>query len=242
MTTKLNLGCGNNILKNYTNIDQFNNLKGVDIKCNIRELPYDDSSVDEILISHVMEHFSFDDVQIVFKEMSRVLKIDGILEIYVPDFISCIDKWNNAEDDWSSLEWIFGSQSHPGNFHLCGYTIESMKKIVEDFNFEIVENKLRNNPVSNDVEIKCVSRKVGDIKKNNIRFNFSMEDGPRLEIKGESNYDFRVEFWDAENDTQVHSTILRSNCWTTSKRNDFNKLNIKVLQFGKILFDLNINK
>ena len=238
---RLNLGCGNDIMEDFINIDSFNNLKGIDIKADIKNLPFKDSQVDEVYISHVMEHFSFDDVQLIFKEINRVLMIGGDLEIYVPDFQTCIDDWNGSDNKWIALERVFGSQTHPGNFHFCGYTLETLKKIVEDFNFNVIENTLAENTVSHDIEIKCLATKADNIYKSNVNFIFDENDGPRLTIKGDSKYDFRVEFIDAETGAMVHSTILKSNCWTTSNRNDFNKLNVKVKQFGEVLFDCYVN-
>jgi predicted SAM-dependent methyltransferase len=238
---RLNLGCGNDIKEGYINIDKFNNTNGVDLNADIMKLPFKDETIDEVYISHVLEHFSFDGVQLIFKEINRVLMIGGDLEIYVPDFQTCVNDWNESDNKWSSLERIFGSQSHPGNYHFCGYTLETLKKIVEDFNFKIYENVLSENAVSHDIEIKCISKKVANIEKSIMNFIFDENDGPKLTIKGESNYDFRVEFIDAETGAMVHSTILKANNWTTSNRNDFNKLNVKVKQFGKILFDCYVN-
>jgi len=238
---RLNLGCGNDIKEDYINIDRYNNTKQADLISDITNLPFKNETIDEVYISHVMEHFSFDDVMLVFKEINRVLMIGGDLEIYVPDFQTCVDDWNNSDSQWSALERIFGSQTHPGNFHYCGYTLETLKEIVEDFNFNVIENTVTENTISHDKEIKCLAIKADNIRKNNIRFLFDMDDGPKLTIRGDSKYDFRVEFIDAETGAMVHSTILKSNNWTTSIRNDFNKLNVKVKQFNEVLFDCHIN-
>jgi predicted SAM-dependent methyltransferase len=238
---RLNLGCGNDIKEGFINIDTYNNMKGIDLNADIMNLPFKDETIDEVYISHVMEHFSFDNVMMVFKEINRVLMIGGDLKIYVPDFQTCVNDWNESDDKWASLDRIFGSQTHPGNYHFCGYTLETLKKIVEDFNFNVVENVLRSNEVSNDIEIKCLAVKTDNIHTSNMNFIFNMDDGPRLTIRGESNYEFRVEFTDVETGAMVHSAILRANNWTTSNRNDFNKLNVKVKQFGKVLFDCYIN-
>ena len=55
--TKLNIGCGKNIMKGWTNIDaQY--LPGVDIVCNFEyeEIDLPDNSVEYFLLSHVLEH------------------------------------------------------------------------------------------------------------------------------------------------------------------------------------------
>lgn len=57
---KLNVGCGRNIIQGWKNLDQVA-LEGVDIvadidQCQTTSLPLEDESVDEFLLSHVIEH------------------------------------------------------------------------------------------------------------------------------------------------------------------------------------------
>lgn len=59
---KLHLGCGRNVLPEWTNVDSAP-LPGVDVvfdldACRERPLPFPDDSVDEFLASHVIEHLS----------------------------------------------------------------------------------------------------------------------------------------------------------------------------------------
>jgi len=80
---RLNLGCGNDIKEGYTNID-FEKHDGIDMVIDLNEckLPFDDSSVDEIILFHVLEHLT--DRYKFIKECYRVLKPDGILHIKLP--------------------------------------------------------------------------------------------------------------------------------------------------------------
>ena len=60
MPKKLHVGCGRNILQGWTNLD-LAGLPGVDIvydleRCAEIALPLEDDSVDEFLLSHVIEH------------------------------------------------------------------------------------------------------------------------------------------------------------------------------------------
>jgi SAM-dependent methyltransferase len=83
---KLNLGCGNDIREGWINLDNIK-LPGVDIVCDIEKeaLPFADGTLDEIYAEGILEHV---DLVPVLKELHRVLKPGGSLEIKVPHFTS----------------------------------------------------------------------------------------------------------------------------------------------------------
>lgn len=72
---KLNLGCGNNYLKGYINVDRVPGI--ADLVYDLDEFPYPwpDNSVDEILMRHVLEHLQ--DIRKVMDELWRILKPGG---------------------------------------------------------------------------------------------------------------------------------------------------------------------
>ena len=82
---KLNLGCGVNKITDYLNVDKFGEP---DLKMDLELTPwqFEDNSVDEILLNHVLEHLGAD-VNIFFKiiqEMYRVSKHGSKIYINVP--------------------------------------------------------------------------------------------------------------------------------------------------------------
>ena len=84
---KLNLGCGSKLLTGYTNIDKFDFYKP-DLLHDLEKFPYpfQDNSVDEIILSHVLEHLgqapeTFNNI---IKELYRVCKNETIINISVP--------------------------------------------------------------------------------------------------------------------------------------------------------------
>ena len=93
---KLNLGCGDKILDGWINIDKFDTFK-VDIVHDLERIPYpfEDDSVDEILLSHVLEHLGQnpDTFNNIIMELYRICKNNCVINIVVPhprhdDFIN----------------------------------------------------------------------------------------------------------------------------------------------------------
>ena len=74
--SKLNVGCGRNIIEGWINLDSYP-LPGVDVvadleKCSSQPLPFADESIDEFLLSHVIEHIS--NVLPLMQELWRIAK------------------------------------------------------------------------------------------------------------------------------------------------------------------------
>ncbi|MFQ3676121.1 MAG: methyltransferase domain-containing protein [Endomicrobiia bacterium] len=84
---KLNLGCGKDIKQGWINLDIVK-LDGVDIVYDINKLPlpFAENEFDYILCKDVLEHF--DNYVLLLKDLHRILKVGGVLEISVPHFSS----------------------------------------------------------------------------------------------------------------------------------------------------------
>ena len=97
---KLNLGCASTLLPDYINIDmdslsdikqRYPNLEIPDdckfIQADIFNLPFDDSSVDEIRLDSLIEHLSFKEEKSFFTQIPKLLKIGGklrpVYDIYI---------------------------------------------------------------------------------------------------------------------------------------------------------------
>ena len=239
---RLNLGCGNDIKKDYINIDGYNNTKGVDINCDIRDLPFPDESIKEIYISHTLEHFSKDDVSKLLKEFNKILLMGGWLDIRVPDFDNCVQKWLNNNDKWGALEHIFGGQTHDGNYHFVGFTKETLSKIVAQHGFEVKKIVSEPNSISNDLELILIAQKNKDLKnEKKIIVKNHFVDGPFIDLIGEGQLDYRVEFYDKDNEAMVHSTVLTPNHWTRPYRKYFTNWEVRVKQWGEEIFKHNFN-
>jgi len=86
-STKLHLGCGNDIKKGFINLDSVK-LPGVDIVHNLDKFPwpFKDNSFDYILSISTLEHL--ENLIKTMEEIHRICKNNAIIEIIVPHFSS----------------------------------------------------------------------------------------------------------------------------------------------------------
>ncbi len=89
---KLHLGCGNDYKAGYLNCDISDDVKVDKIIDITQTLPFEDNSVSEIIINHVLEHT--DKPVEVIKEFYRVCDNGARVKIRVPYF-SCENAYSN---------------------------------------------------------------------------------------------------------------------------------------------------
>jgi len=127
----LEIGCGNKkVFSESIGLD-VRPVEGVDVVADAHELPFDDEYFDHVYSSHVIEHFSHQDVKDVLEEWVRVLKKGGIFEIRCPDlrarafiFAFMPSKGN--------IKNIYGAQDYPENFHQCGFSSNLLKELLSE--------------------------------------------------------------------------------------------------------------
>lgn len=140
---KLNLGCGDKILKGYTNVDVVSERAGKlpDIICDIRYLEkFSDNYADEILAVHVVEHFWRWEVGAILKEWVRVLKPGGKMILECPNLTSACEEFLKDPDrhalpgqEGQRTMWVFygdPSWSDPLMVHRWGYTPLSLAQVM----------------------------------------------------------------------------------------------------------------
>ncbi len=84
---KLNIGCGFNKLDGYLNVDQFPEC-APDVLWNLEQTPwpFEESSVDEMVAHHVLEHLGQETKAFfaIIQELYRLVRHDGLIRITVP--------------------------------------------------------------------------------------------------------------------------------------------------------------
>jgi len=88
---KLNIGCGNKAVEGFIGVDKFE-CEAADHICDIEneQLPFEDNSVEEIILDNVIEHF--DNIPNVMKELVRVSSRGCKIKIITPHFTS-LSSW-----------------------------------------------------------------------------------------------------------------------------------------------------
>lgn len=124
----LNLGCGTDLQQGYDNID-IRNLPGV-ILADIRKLPYELNSVDEIRAIDVYEHVSFNESQELLNHWVSLLKYGGSLIIQSPSIEVLARRIlisTNVKAIEDSIKYIFGNQDYKENTHFTACHPELME-------------------------------------------------------------------------------------------------------------------
>lgn len=121
---KLNLGCGTDLREGWVNADTYP-YAGISVRCSLRDLPFRDSSFDEVEMIHVIEHMPAGSI----KDVPRVLKRGGTLRVVCPDANFAIHAWNSAQ--WGS-DWfehvIFGERTREGQWHQSCWTVPTLER------------------------------------------------------------------------------------------------------------------
>jgi SAM-dependent methyltransferase len=148
---KLNLGAGDHELEEWQNVDITNPENPVDLA--VFPWNYDVNTADEILASHILEHFDRITGVSFLQECYRILKPGGVLHLAVPDmdlFIGCINDKNWIPIHgykWRSLDMLLGGglyEPDPRNRHYYLYCFASLAWTLENVGF--VNIKRRNTP------------------------------------------------------------------------------------------------
>jgi predicted SAM-dependent methyltransferase len=80
---QLNIGSGDDFRKGFINIDN-RNING-NMVWDVREgLPFPDDSVSNIFSSHFIEHLDEDEAMDFLREMLRVIKHQGLIDVWCP--------------------------------------------------------------------------------------------------------------------------------------------------------------
>lgn len=140
---KIHLGCGKDYRKGYVNCDISKEVNPDRIVNLEKKLPFKDSSVDEVLMNHVLEH-TIKPIE-VMKEIYRICENGALVDISVPYFSS--ESAFSQIDHYSFFSWTtfdcldknhFGHWQGVGNFKTVYKKLRWRKQLKI---FELIFNK-----------------------------------------------------------------------------------------------------
>lgn len=143
----LDVGAGAN-QSGTINID-IRPLKGIDVVCNALYLPFRDHSFSKVIHNQVLEHFSYEDALTLLKEINRVLKPDGILEFWTPNFqaLGILQAWLTSPICYyyPKIPTIYpplgGVQDYPENVHLSQWNRKLVAFYTRSSGFKMIKNR-----------------------------------------------------------------------------------------------------
>jgi len=171
---KLHLGCGQKYLKGYINIDYpmikhtVQSKMIADIEADILKLKYKKSTVAEIRLHHLFEHFPRAVACALVGSWNSWLIKEGILRIEVPDFDRSVKSYfspfASKKKKGVVLRHIFGSQEAPWAIHFNGWTENQLKDLMGIAGYKITEVKRNSYKGTYNIEVFAV--KITDLSNN----------------------------------------------------------------------------
>jgi len=148
---KLNLCCGDDVRDGYINIDIRKTKPSILVLDIEKELlkPFPDNTAEEIIARDCVEHVSWRRIEDLLKDIYRVLKRGGKLYIQVPDLEAIAKKVILNPDfcfndlcGWKAISfWVYGAQDYEYNYHKSGFTIPTLRKLLESIGFRVIDIK-----------------------------------------------------------------------------------------------------
>lgn len=132
---KIHLGCGNNILAGWANIDLYSSQLVIGWNLTF-PLPIKSNSIEFIFCEHFIEHISIKQGTEFLSECYRVLKPKGVLRISTPSLEKVVEEYRVGRTiEWTDVGW---NPESP-----CKMLNESFRLWGHQFLYD--QNELKNN-------------------------------------------------------------------------------------------------
>jgi hypothetical protein len=153
---KLHLGCQEKYLEGYVNIDlppsshTAQKVKA-DVYSDVRDLVYENESVDEVRSHHMLEHFSRQEALVLLARWHKWLTMGGTIHMETPDFEESARKFVTTADmqeQFQLARHIFGSHEADWAYHKDFWSEDKYRFVLRelgygDFVFEHFSNNLQ---------------------------------------------------------------------------------------------------
>lgn len=103
--TRLHLGCGDNVIPGWTNVDLRSTRRVVGLNLT-KVLPVESGSIDYIYSEHFIEHIPLPAAQQLLQECRRVLRPGGVLRLSTPDLAKLASEYLLGRTrEWADVQW-----------------------------------------------------------------------------------------------------------------------------------------
>ena len=136
---RLNLGSGHVPRDGYVNVDA-RELDGVDVVADVRSLPFEPGTVEEIYSSHLVEHFPVEELRrALLPHWLDLLRPGGRIVAVTPDAEAMVKAAAAGRMSFEDLVRVtFGDQEYDGDYHFAMFTPESFGSLLAEVGFEDV--------------------------------------------------------------------------------------------------------
>jgi len=132
----LEIGSGNKPKEGYIHFDVRKNVNA-DFVGDAKKLPFKDAEFDKVYSRFFLEHLTRKDAITALKEVNRVLKTSGELELIVPDlayFCKLFLDEKGQKKEWA-LNKIYGFENYKEDHHYFGYDFETLTSTLKEAEF-----------------------------------------------------------------------------------------------------------
>jgi predicted SAM-dependent methyltransferase len=129
---RIHLGAGPINLQGWINIDarMYEHTHLVAQGFNLDE--FSDGSISEIYMCHVLEHFSFEESELLLRSIKKKLSPRGIIRISVPSFDNLIQVYMSSNKNLDSIKFaVMGGQDYEFNYHKSLYNVTSLTTLLK---------------------------------------------------------------------------------------------------------------
>jgi predicted SAM-dependent methyltransferase len=125
----VDVGCGSRKLDGAIGLDLLP-TDAADVVGDAMTLPFATDSVDRLYAAHVVEHFSHRRQDDLVAEWTRIVKPGGTVEVRCP-WLRFRALFYAVDPSPDNVRNIYGRQDHEGNYHKNGFSLGTLRRLLE---------------------------------------------------------------------------------------------------------------
>ena len=95
-----------------------------------------DGAISEIYMCHVLEHFSFEEIKAILRNLHKKLKVGGVLRLSVPDFDRLVTVYHANGNNLELIKFaLMGGQDYAHNFHKAVFNLATLSGLLTECGF-----------------------------------------------------------------------------------------------------------